>query len=112
MNSLKKYAKGYIRELTTLLALAAIVIIFSMIAPRYLEIGNLMDIVEQGTVNGFLAIGVTCAIITGGIDLSVGSAMAVCVVTCGRLAVAGVPPILVCVIGLALGAFIGLINGL
>ena len=112
MNNLKKYAKGYIRELTTLLALAAIVVIFSIIAPRYLEIGNLMDIVEQGTVNGFLAIGVTCAIITGGIDLSVGSAMAVCVVTCGRLAVAGVPPVLVCVIGLALGAFIGLINGL
>lgn len=54
MNNLKKYAKGYIRELTTLLALAAIVVIFSIIAPRYLEIGNLMDIVEQGTVNGFL----------------------------------------------------------
>ena len=69
-------------------------------------------IFQQGTVNGFLAIGVTCAIITGGIDLSVGSAMAVSIVTCGRLAVAGVPSVIVVVVGLGLGAFIGMVNGL
>ncbi len=89
MEKLRKVMKSYTRELSTLLALMIIIVIFSAIAPRYLEISNLMDIVEQGTVNGFLAIGVTCAIITGGIDLSVGSAMAVSIVTCGRLAVAG-----------------------
>ena len=111
MEKLKKSIKSYSRELSTLLALLFIIVIFSIIAPRYLEISNLMDIMEQGTVNGFLAIGVTCAIITGGIDLSVGSAMAVSIVTCGRLAVAGVPPLVVVLVGLGLGAFIGVING-
>ena len=110
MEKLKKSIKSYSRELSTLLALLFIIVIFSIIAPRYLEISNLMDIMEQGTVNGFLAIGVTCAIITGGIDLSVGSAMAVSIVTCGRLAVAGFPPLVGVLVGLGLGAFLGVIN--
>lgn len=112
MNTLKLYARRFSRELTTLLMLVVIIIAFSLMAPRYLELDNLMDIIEQGTVNGFLAIGITLVIITGGIDLSVGSAMAVVIVSCGKMAVAGVNPILVVVFGLMIGAFIGLFNGI
>jgi len=80
--------------------------------PRYIEVGNLLDILEQATINGFLAIGVTFAIITGGIDLSVGSVMALSIVACGQLAVMGLPPIAVLAIGLVLGIFLGALNGL
>jgi len=112
MNGVKNVAKRYSRELTIFAVLILIILIFTMQEPRYIEVGNLLDILEQATINGFLAIGVTFAIITGGIDLSVGSVMALSIVACGQLAVMGLPPIAVLAIGLVLGIFLGALNGL
>lgn len=99
------------RSITTLFALLLIIVVFSILSPRYFQYDNLIDIVNQGVVNGFLACGITVAIITGGIDLSVGSTMAVVIVTCAKLSAAGVPVVPTVLLGLLVGALIGSING-
>ena len=96
------------RSITTLLL---IITVFSVLSPRYFQYDNLIDIINQGVVNGFLACGITVAIITGGIDLSVGSTMAVVIVTCAKLSASGVPVVPTVLVGLLVGAFIGSING-
>ena len=99
------------RSITTLFALFLIIVVFSVLSPRYFQYDNLIDIVNQGVVNGFLACGITAAIITGGIDLSVGSTMAVVIVTCAKLSAAGISVVPTVFLGLLVGALIGSING-
>ena len=103
--------KNLQRSITTLFALLLIIAVFSVLSPRYFQYDNLIDIINQGVVNGFLACGITVAIITGGIDLSVGSTMAVVIVTCAKLSASGVPVVPTVLVGLLVGAFIGSING-
>ena len=106
-----RFIKKNSRSFTTLIALLLIVVVFSILSPRYFKYDNLIDIVNQGVVNGFLAIGITVAIITGGIDLSVGSTMAVVIVGCAELSAHQVPVVIVVVLGLLMGVAIGMING-
>ncbi len=106
-----RFIKKNSRSFTTLVALLLIVLVFSILSPRYFQYDNLIDIVNQGVVNGFLAIGITVAIITGGIDLSVGSTMAVVIVGCAELSAHQVPVVIVVVLGILMGVLIGIING-
>lgn len=111
MSSIKQTVRKFARELGILFALLLLVIIFGLIEPIYLTPKNLMDIVDQTTVNGFLALGITFAIITGGNDLSVGSNMAVGIVAVGSLLIMGWPPILCILIGILFGFILGCVNG-
>ena len=106
-----RFFKKNSRSFTTLGARLLIVLVFSIMSPRYFQYDNLIDIVNQGVVNGFLAIGITVAIITGGIDLSVGSTMAVVIVGCAELSAHQVPVVIVVVLGLLMGVAIGMVNG-
>lgn len=100
------------RETTTLLALVLVLAVFSVLNPAYLTGANFLDILDQATINGLLALGITFVIITGGIDLSVGSVMAVVIVVVGLLMTEfNVPPIVAVPGGIALGILIGLVNG-
>jgi ribose transport system permease protein len=105
-------AKLFSREASLIFAIILIVIIFSAIEPVYLSSGNLLDIFDQTVINGLLAIGITYAIITGGIDLSVGSIFAVVIVITGDLLVRGMNPVLAITVGVVLGFVLGVINGL
>lgn len=105
------FYKKNARSLTTLIALLLIVAVFSLLSDRYFQYDNLIDIVNQGVINGFLACGITIAIITGGIDLSVGSTEAVVIVACAECSSHGVPVIPTVAFGLLIGAIIGMING-
>lgn len=101
------------RDLGVIVALIIIVATFSLLNPIYMTPGNMLDIVDQSTINGLLALGITFVIITGGIDLSVGSVMAIVIVTIGKLLTeAGVPSLLGAIIGLILGFGLGAVNGL
>ena len=100
------------RETTTLLALLLVLAVFSVLNPAYLTASNFVDILDQATINGLLALGITFVIITGGIDLSVGSVMAVVIVVVGLLMTEfHVPPVPAVLGGIVLGILIGLING-
>ena len=106
------FYKKNARSLTTLIALLLIVAVFSLLSDRYFQYDNLIDIVNQGVINGFLACGITIAIITGGIDLSVGSTEAVVIVACAECSSHGVPVIPTVAFGLLIGAIIGMITDL
>ncbi|MBT2733529.1 ABC transporter permease [Bacillus sp. ISL-7] len=104
--------KGLSREFSIVIALIIMMVIFSIIDPIYLSYNNLIDIVDQSVINGLLAIGITYAIITAGIDLSIGSIFAIVIVVVGDLLVRGVNPILAIVAGAIIGFILGAINGL
>jgi ribose transport system permease protein len=110
MNRLKM--KNFSRELGVLIALIIMILIFTILDPSYFTSGNMIDIVKMATMNGILAIGITFAIISGGIDLSVGCTFAIVIVAVGSITVGGVPPLAAIGIGALIGAALGTINGL
>jgi ribose transport system permease protein len=98
------------------LAFASLLVIFaffSIVSPNFFNYGNVTNILFSTVVIGTLALGTTFVIITGGIDLSIGTGMALCAVMSGVLIVnAGVPLPLGVLGAILFGGLIGLINGL
>ncbi|POQ99667.1 ribose ABC transporter permease [Alkalispirochaeta sphaeroplastigenens] len=85
---------------------------FSLLSGRFLRIGNVVNILEQSSLLAVVAIGITFPIITGGIDLSVGSLVALCgALAAGLVTGHAVPVPLAIAMVLALGALLGGING-
>lgn len=96
----------------TLLALVLLVTVASLISPRFLTTVNLTNVLRQTAIVGVLGIGMTFVILTAGIDLSVGAALALVVVlVAGVLKETGSIP-LAMLAGIAAGAVVGLVNGL
>jgi ribose transport system permease protein len=98
------------------LAFASLLVIFaffSIVSPNFFTYGNVTNILFSTVVIGTLALGTTFVIITGGIDLSVGTGMALCAVISGVLIVNAGVPLPIGVLGAILfGGLIGLVNGL
>jgi ribose transport system permease protein len=95
-----------------LVVLILLVVLMSIFAPNFNRVDNLLNIARSISVNAILAAGLTFVILTGGIDLSVGSIVAVSGVVAVIAAIAGVPAPLAVAIGMAVGGACGLINGL
>ena len=66
-------AVGLLFRLRALVALAALVVVFSSLSPAFLTTANLTILVKHVAINAILAVGMTFVILSGGIDLSVGS---------------------------------------
>jgi erythritol transport system permease protein len=105
----------------TLIVLILLIIVFSLISSDYLTQSNLLSMTKHVSVNAILAIGVTFVILTGGIDLSVGSIAGFASMVAGFLLYKGVPffggtvwfsTIAVIVLSIGVGAGVGAINGL
>jgi len=93
-------------------ALVVLAIIFTSINTRFIYLNNLINVVRQAAIYIILAVGMTFVITGAGIDLSIGSILAVCTCVAGSLLKDfGLPIFPVILITLGLGAFIGLING-
>ncbi|WP_341225717.1 ABC transporter permease [uncultured Arcticibacterium sp.] len=87
-------------------------VILSVATPQFLSVANWTIIITQVSINALLAFGVTFVIITGGIDLSVGSIVAVTGVVAASLAQNGDYPVAVAIAGgLIAGLAFGLLNG-
>ena len=95
-----------------ILVLLLLIIILGVSSPVFLSGRNIRNILQQVSTLGILSMGMTILMISGGIDLSVGSSISVVAVVVGKLLKAGVPVGYPIVIGLLIGCFIGLINGL
>ena len=94
-------------------AAAIIFIIFGLLSPAFLTVGNLRDIAVAASINAIIGLGVTFVIITGGIDLSVGSiASLVGIVAATVMVTGGVNPFLALLIGVIVGLTCGAANGL
>nr|WP_251713045.1 ribose ABC transporter permease [Lactococcus ileimucosae] len=99
-------------SLTTLLALIVLMIVITIINPNFLTTNNLLNLLLQVTANGFIAFGMTFVILTSGIDLSVGSILALSSAITAGLIANGMPVPLAIVVALLLGGVLGMINGL
>ncbi|OAP36771.1 sugar ABC transporter permease [Sinorhizobium glycinis] len=109
-------------KLRTFIALFAVIAFFSIFAPNFLSTANLILMSKHVALNAFLAMGMTFVIITGGIDLSVGSIVGLCGMVAGGLILNGIDlqfgytiyfnVFEVCLITLAVGIVIGAVNGL
>ena len=96
-----------------LIAFAVICLILSLLSPAFLTAQNGINVLRQISINAILAIGVTYVILTGGIDLSLGSVVAVTGVLAATLAHPGAYPLIVPIAaGILGGILIGAVNGL
>ena len=103
---------GAQQKLLAFASLIVLVIGFSVASPNFFQVSNIMAILQAASVNGVLAVGVTLIIITGGIDLSIGTLMTFCAVMTGVvLTWAGMPLPLGVVTAIGTGAACGLISG-
>jgi ribose transport system permease protein len=94
-----------------LMVLLLLVLLMSIFAPNFNRVDNLLNIARSISVNAILAAGLTFVILTGGIDLSVGSIVAVSGVVSVLAAMAGVPAPAAILMGMAVGGACGFING-
>jgi len=101
--------------LQTLGPLAGLILIFALFAiagpESFSSLNNLETIARQTAIVGTAALGMTLIIIAGGIDLSVGSTIALVTVATAALLQAGVPPLLAALGGVATGVLCGFVNG-
>jgi ribose transport system permease protein len=95
-----------------ILVLILLVIILGVSSPVFLSGRNIRNILQQVSTLGILSMGMTILMISGGIDLSVGSSISVVACVVGKLLKAGVPAGYPIILGLLLGSFIGFINGM
>lgn len=111
MNSIKKQFKEN-QNLGTIVALIILIVFVSVLNPAFLQVNNLLNLMRQLIINGFIALGMTFVILTGGIDLSVGSTLALTSAIFAGLLQGGMPTILAILISLGLGLILGLLNGI
>jgi rhamnose transport system permease protein len=100
------------REVVLLGVLIVLMVAMSLLSPLFLTVGNLLNTSRFFVEVGLMALGMTLIIITGGIDLSVGSNLALVSVAVGFSYAAGLPLPLAIVFGLVVGVAAGLFNGL
>ena len=100
------------RQLGTLAGLLTLCVILWAATPHFLTVSNLLNVLEQTALNAVVAVGMTFVIISGGIDLSVGSVLALAGICLALALEAGVPAPVAIAIALAVGTACGLVNGL
>ncbi|MCE4955999.1 ABC transporter permease [Macrococcoides caseolyticum] len=104
--------KGNIIErLGPLLGLIILVIVITALNSSFIAPSNIFNLLRQVSINGLIAFGMTFVILTGGIDLSVGSILALSSALTALMITSGVDPILALLIGALIGAILGALNG-
>jgi len=102
---------SHARQLGTLLGLVALSAVLWALTPHFLTVPNLLNVAQQTSINAIVAIGMTFVIISGGIDLSVGSIVALSGVTLGMALQNGQPLPSALALGVGTGVMCGLLNG-
>lgn len=107
----KRLNKEWLIEQKSLIALIFLIIVVSFLNPNFFTIDNLLNILRQTSVNAIIAVGMTLVILTAGIDLSVGSVLALCGAFAASLIALEVPVVLAVPIALLAGAALGALSG-
>lgn len=109
---MKSSVKNNLLKYKSLIGLLVLCIVISIIAPRFFTIANIRNVLTQVSVNAVIAIGMSFVILTGGIDLSVGSILAISGAVAASIIVATGNVFLGVVTVLVMGMGIGFINGM
>jgi len=99
------------RQLGTFAGLLALCVVLWAATPHFLTVSNLLNVLEQTSINAIVAVGMTFVIISGGIDLSVGSVLALAGIALASGLASGVPAPASMALALATGTACGLVNG-
>lgn len=113
MNVEKKSVKHYLSKFGALIGLIILCTVLTILSDKFLTINNIMNIARQSSINALLALGMLLPILTAGIDLSVGSILAISIMLMGIVSVnMGMHPILGILVCLLVGCFFGWLNGI
>lgn len=99
------------RRLGTLAGLLGLCLLLWILTPHFLTVSNLLNVLEQTSINAVIAVGMTFVILSGGIDLSVGSLLALSGVVLATGLEAGWSPPLAIAVGVGVGCAFGGLNG-
>lgn len=108
---MKRWFQGAGRRFGTVAGLLALCLLLWILTPHFLTVANALNVMEQTAINAIVAVGMTYVIISGGIDLSVGSLLAFSGVVLAEALKAGWPTPLAIAAALLVGAMTGLANG-
>ncbi|HID50993.1 MAG TPA: ribose ABC transporter permease [Anaerolineae bacterium] len=109
--SQKSTLRQYLQRYGLILSFLLLCLVLTLLSDRFLTASNLTNVLRQSTINGIIAVGMTFVILTAGIDLSVGSILALSSVITAGMLVADVNVPLAVTLGLGIGAAMGLMNG-
>ncbi|QYR20194.1 ribose ABC transporter permease [Paenibacillus sp. sptzw28] len=104
--------KGFkLQGLGSVIGLLLIIVVLSVTADNFLSVDNLLNVLRQVSINALIAFGMTFVILTGGIDLSVGSILALSSAVAAGLMAGGTDTWIAVIAGLGAGMLMGAING-
>lgn len=108
----KIFSKEWLIEQKSLIALIILIVAVSSLNANFFTLDNILNILRQTSVNAIIAVGMTLVILTAGIDLSVGSVLALCGAFAASLIGSELPVVLAFVLVLSSGALLGGVSGL
>ena len=105
--------KGFVAKYGVIFGLVIIMVFFTVMKAKFLTLDNMLNMLRQASINGLLAVGMTFVVLTGGIDLSVGSVLGAAGMFSALVArtETGMPWYLAVLTGLGIGLLLGVING-
>ena len=112
MTGKKNKTLKILSEFRIFIIMVLVIIVLGMIEPSFLRLSNFSNIFKQIATNAILAAGMSFVILTGGIDISVGSALALVGAVSVNLIAGGMNIVMVLMLSIAMGALIGLFNGI
>lgn len=104
--------KAILKKSGSLIGLVALFVVIACLNSSFIDPGNLKNLLRQVSINALISFGMTFVILTGGIDLSVGSILALSSALMGSMIKSGFDPILAIVAACLIGAALGSINGM
>lgn len=104
--------KAIVKKSGSLIGLVLLFVVIACLNSSFIDPGNLKNLLRQVSINALISFGMTFVILTGGIDLSVGSILALSSALMGSFIVGGMDPILAIVVACLIGAALGAVNGL
>lgn len=104
--------KAIMKKSGSLIGLVVLFVVIACLNSSFIDPGNLKNLLRQVSINALISFGMTFVILTGGIDLSVGSILALSSALMGSFIVGGLDPILGIVVACIIGAALGAVNGL
>ena len=107
----KKELGSVLRNFALVFIIIAITIVMSFVSPVFMTSKNIINIIRQISINGIIAVGMTFVILTGGIDLSVGSVVAITSVIVGSMLQGGSNWLVACIVALLIALVFGAFNG-
>jgi len=108
------HMKAFIAQYGVIVCLILVFVFFTIMKSKFLSISNILNMLRQTSINGLLAIGMTFVVLTGGIDLSVGSILGASGMFAALAAQqsTGMPWGIAVLIGLGVGLLLGSLNGI